>query len=68
MRYFLSDYFVDEKQERENRQYDATLKNGTNQYEHGCHQYQVSGCCGRPVSPSCISGCVCPQCGRTFRR
>ncbi len=30
--------------------------------------YQVSGCCGRPVATDCIAGCVCPACGQQFQR
>lgn len=67
MGYFLSEQFIDEDQQRENRLYDAMLKNGTREVEGGCRQYRIAKCCGKAVDPACLPGCVCPQCGRTMR-
>jgi len=67
MSYFPRDEHIDTEQERENRKYDAMVGRGTKEWENGCPQYKIAGCCGKPVDPSCCDGCICPQCGRTYR-
>lgn len=68
MCWWFQDDEPDPKNARENRDYDNMVKSGEPSYRpgHGL-QYKVAGCCGRPVSPECVGGCICPQCGKTFK-